>query len=124
MLGVEVRQLLRHHDQHEAQVAGAAGEVVGVGAGLRAADQMPGLVDQHHRAPQEQRRPQAARVCPVRVPVPLDRAGDVLHQREHHEPQLRLRAAARVEHDERRIRRDGGGAVEEVRVGALAAILG
>ena len=124
MLGVEVRQLLAHDDQHQPEVPGAAGEVVRVGAGLRPADQMPRLVDQHHRPPQEQRRPRLRCVCAVRVPVPLDRAGDVLHQREHHEPQLRLRAAARVEHDQRRISGDGRLTVEEVGVGALPAILG
>ena len=34
VLGVEVRQLLAHDDQRQPEVAGAAGEVVGVLAGL------------------------------------------------------------------------------------------
>ena len=94
------------HDQHEPEVAGAQREVVGVLAGLAPAHEVPGLVDEHDRAPGEARR---ARARPPRalcaLPVALDGAGDVLHDREHHGPQDVLRAAAGVEDDQRAVGR-------------------
>ena len=54
--------------------------------------------------PEEQRRARAARasaLCAFQWRSTV--VGDVLHDREHHEPQLGFRAAARVEHDQRRV---------------------
>jgi hypothetical protein len=84
---------------------------------------MPRLVDQHHRTAQEQRRSRLHRLRSVRRPVPLDRAGDVLHDREHHELQLTLRTRARVEDHQRTFERHRCRSVEQVGVGAIPAVL-
>ena len=112
----EVRELLADRDQEQAEVAGAAGDLVDPFAGRAALDELPRLVDHQHRAAGEQA---AVGLAQALGAAALDATGDVLGEHEQHRGGELARHLAGVEGDQRRVGGDGGLAVEQVGVGAL-----
>src|SRR6185312_10930396 len=123
VLVVEVRELLRGHDQRHPEVARAAREVVRVAAQRRVREHRPELVAEHEAATGQQRRVGRGQHLAVLGEVALDGARDELEHSEDDRPQDRVRTAARVEHEQRRVGDVGRGLVGDVRVRAAPAEL-